>query len=61
MTYTLARPGAPLIAAPSEFHQLLNAAPDAMIVVDRVGRVSALNVEAEQFLGWTEKELLEIP
>jgi len=61
MTYTLARPGAPLISAPSEFHQLLNAAPDAMIVVDRVGRVSALNLEAEQFLGWTEKELLGEP
>ena len=61
MAHTLARPVAPLISAPSEFHQLLNAAPDAMIVVDRVGRVSALNVEAEQFLGWTEKELFGEP
>ncbi|HLB53684.1 MAG TPA: EAL domain-containing protein, partial [Gemmatimonadales bacterium] len=43
--------------APSEFHQLLDAAPDAMVVVDRYGRVTALNLEAERFLGWTENEL----
>ena len=61
MAHTLARPVAPLISAPSEFHQLLNAAPDAMIVVDRLGRVSTLNEEAEQFLGWTEKELVGEP
>jgi diguanylate cyclase (GGDEF)-like protein/PAS domain S-box-containing protein len=46
------------MSAPSEFHQMLDAAPDAMVVVDRDGRVTALNLEAERFLGWTEHELL---
>ncbi len=42
----------------SEFHQLLDAAPDAMFVVDRYGMVAALNLEAERSLGWTEKDLV---
>lgn len=44
-----------------DFHELLNAAPDAMVVVDRHGQVTALNREAERFFGWTEKELLGHP
>ncbi len=32
-----------------------------MVVVDRHGRVTALNLEAERFFGWTEKELLGEP
>jgi diguanylate cyclase (GGDEF)-like protein/PAS domain S-box-containing protein len=44
-----------------EFHQLLDAAPDAMVVVDGHGRVTALNLEGERFLGWTEHELLGEP
>ncbi len=47
--------------APTEFHQLLDAAPDAMLVVDRYGMVAALNLAAEQFFGWTEQELLGEP
>jgi diguanylate cyclase (GGDEF)-like protein/PAS domain S-box-containing protein len=50
-----------MISAPAEFHQLLDAAPDAMIVVDHQGLVTALNVEAERFLGWAEQELLGEP
>lgn len=49
------------MSAPIEFRELLDAAPDAMVVIDRYGRVSALNLEAERFLGWTEKELLGAP
>ena len=49
------------MAVPSEFHQLLDAAPDAMVVVDRHGHVTALNLEAERFFGWTERELLGEP
>jgi diguanylate cyclase (GGDEF)-like protein/PAS domain S-box-containing protein len=45
----------------TEFHQLLDAAPDPMIVVDRDGRITALNREAERFAGWTEAELLGKP
>jgi diguanylate cyclase (GGDEF)-like protein/PAS domain S-box-containing protein len=46
------------MSGPIEFHQLLDASPDAMVVVDRYGRVTALNQEAERFFGWTEIELL---
>jgi len=49
------------MSASSEFHQLLDAAPDAMVVVDREGRVTALNPEAERFLGWVEHDLLGEP
>lgn len=49
------------MAPRSEFHELLDAAPDAMVVVDRDGRVTALNPEAERFLGWAEAELLGEP
>jgi diguanylate cyclase (GGDEF)-like protein/PAS domain S-box-containing protein len=45
----------------TEFHQLLDAAPDPMIVVDREGRITALNREAERFAGWTEAELVGKP
>ncbi len=43
------------------FRQLLNAAGDAMLVVDARGDVVAMNPEAEQLLGWTEAELLGQP
>ena len=40
------------------FRCLLDAAPEAMVIVDRLGGVVALNQEAERLLGWTEVELL---
>ena len=49
------------MSGPIEFHQLLDSAPDAMVVVDRHSRVMALNLAAEQFFGWTEIELLGEP
>jgi len=39
------------------FRQMLDAAPDAMVVVDQVGGVVALNREAERLFGWTDAEL----
>jgi len=39
------------------FRQLLDAAPEAMVVVDKLGRVVALNREAERLFGWTDAEL----
>jgi PAS domain S-box-containing protein len=39
------------------FRQVLDAAPDAMVVVDQVGIVVALNREAERLFGWTDAEL----
>ena len=50
-----------MTSQPGEFHRLLDAAIDAMVVVDRYGRVTALNLEAERFFGWTERELLGEP
>src|SRR5437588_6146445 len=39
------------------FRQMLDAAPDAMVVVDQGGSAVALNREAERLLGWTDAEL----
>src|SRR6184192_3065058 len=39
------------------FRQMLDAAPDAMVVVDQAGSVVALNREAERLFGWTDAEL----
>ena len=50
-----------MISAPTEFRQLLDAAPDPMIVVDELGRMTAINLEAERFFGWAEKEMLGEP
>src|ERR1044071_1254589 len=50
-----------MISVATEFHQLLDAAPDAMIVVDELGRMTAINLEAERFFGWAEQELLGEP
>jgi diguanylate cyclase (GGDEF)-like protein/PAS domain S-box-containing protein len=43
------------------FRTLLDAAPDATAVVDALGQVVALNLEAERLLGWPEAELLGQP
>ena len=43
------------------FRRLLDAAPEAMVIVDRLGGVVALNQGAERLLGWTEVELLGTP
>ena len=48
-------------AQPTEFRQLLDAAADAMLVMDARGNVVALNPEAERLFGWTEAELLGTP
>jgi diguanylate cyclase (GGDEF)-like protein/PAS domain S-box-containing protein len=43
------------------FRPLLEAALDATVVVDPLGRVVALNHEGERLLGWSEPELLGQP
>jgi diguanylate cyclase (GGDEF)-like protein/PAS domain S-box-containing protein len=43
------------------FRPLLDAAPDATVVVDRHGSVVALNLDVESLFGWTEAELLGQP
>ncbi|MES2305783.1 MAG: EAL domain-containing protein [Gemmatimonadota bacterium] len=46
-----------LSAITTEFRDLLDAAPDALVVLDASGLVIALNAEAEHFFGWTEQQL----
>ena len=43
------------------FRQLLDAAPDPMVVADRQWSVTAVNREVERLTGWTEAELLGRP
>src|ERR1700737_4632763 len=43
------------------FRPLLDAAPDATVVVDRHGSVVALNRDVESLFGWPEAELLGQP
>jgi diguanylate cyclase (GGDEF)-like protein/PAS domain S-box-containing protein len=43
------------------FRPLLDAAPDATVVIDSLGKVVALNHEVERLLGWSEEELLGQP
>lgn len=50
-----------MLSVPNEFHQLLDAAPDAMVVIDLNGLVTAINVEAERVFGWSERELRGTP
>jgi PAS domain S-box-containing protein len=44
--------------AESTFRNVLNAAPDGMLVVDEQGRIMMANVEAEDLFGYTREELM---
>ena len=43
------------------FRPLLDASPDATVVIDSLGKIIALNHEVERLLGWSEPELLGQP
>lgn len=43
------------------FRDLLNSAPDAMVVVDRLGRIQMINAETENLFGYGATELLGEP
>src|SRR5205809_6643875 len=43
------------------FRQMLDAAPDAIVVVDQRGRGVALNRGTERLCGWTDADLLGEP
>src|ERR1700693_981949 len=44
-----------------KFRRLLEAAPDAMIIVDRNGRMLLVNSQTESMFGYTREELLNQP
>jgi diguanylate cyclase (GGDEF)-like protein/PAS domain S-box-containing protein len=45
----------------SSFRQLLDAAPDAVVVIDSLGHIVMANREVEHLFGWAEDELLTKP
>lgn len=54
----IAREAQVLHKADTRFRELLEAAPDAIIEVDREGRIGVLNAAAETMFGYTREELL---
>jgi PAS domain S-box-containing protein len=42
-----------------EYKAVFDAAPDAVVVVDRVGQIRAVNPKAEQMFGWVAQDLEE--
>ena len=44
-----------------KFRRLLDAAPDAMVIVDRAGRMLLVNAQTESMFGYGREELLDQP
>jgi PAS domain S-box-containing protein len=44
-----------------EFSALLNAAPDAMVIIDRDGRIVQANLQTERIFGFTRAEMIGSP
>lgn len=46
------------LAASEQFHAVLEAAPDGVVLVDKLGRIQSVNAAAERLFGYTRAELL---
>ncbi|GEM_PF-294380 len=48
-------------AAEEQFKELLESAPDAMVIVDRKGVIKLINLQTEKFFGYARNELIGKP
>src|SRR4051812_32114738 len=51
----------PIVLAGDQYLQVLDTAPDAMVVVDSNGKIAFVNVQTEKLFGYSRSELLGRP